>query len=530
MLRPTAVALTLAALALPLRAEDSPVRGSLSGWSHGDQPGIRIWTSHGEVYRRGERVRLYFRTERDAYVMILRADSDGRLRVLFPRVPSENNYVRGGATYDVPNYGRRDAFVVDDDPGVGYVFAVAAQDQFRWDPWTSADHWQLERVSDGRIHGDPYSSLEELVQRILPEGYADYDTHLLPYHVEQRYDYPRFVCYDCHSYVGYSYWNPYRFYCPRFTLFVYNDPYYFYPSYWYPTRYYGGTRVVYVRPGQRDGRYVFKAREDQTQPGIAYRDRRADARTGERRPADRGVRGADIGGVGSVAVPGRRLAPTDGGSVGGGPPPGGQPAERTPVIGGGVPGRRTLTPGGATTGNPPAVNPGTPTDDRGRRRTLNEPSSPGSPSAPSQPRQVAPRETGRRGLSPDPYSTRPTPREPPAQPSEPPVTRGISRPEWRGSPQTPKAEPRQEPRAPEARPEPRAPDSRPAPRAEPRSEPSDQPRAEPRQEPRAAPAPRAEPRQEPRAAPAPRAEPRAAPAPRQESPRSPSPTLTRRRP
>jgi hypothetical protein len=477
------------------------------------------------VYRRGERVRVYFRTERDAYVMILRADSDGRLRVLFPRVPSENNYVRGGATYDVPNYGRHDAFVVDDDPGVGYVFAVAAQDQFLWDPWTSADHWQLERVSDGRIHGDPYSSFEELVQHILPEGYADYDTHLLPYHVERRYDYPRFVCYDCHSYVGYSYWNPYRFYCPRFTLFVYNDPYYFYPSYWYPTRYYGGTRVVYVRPGQRDGRYVFKAREDQTQPGIAYRDRRADARTGERRPADRGVRGADIGGVGSVGVPGRRLAPTDGGSVGGGPAPGGQPAERTPVIGGGVPGRRTLTQGGATTGNPPAVNPGT-TDDRGRRRTLNEPSSPGSPSTPSQPREVAPREAGRRGLSPDPYSTRPTPREPPAQPSEPPVTRGISRPEWGKGPPAPRAERR----APEASPQPRAPDSRPAPRAEPRPEPSDQPRAEPRQEPRGAPAPRAEPRQEPRAAPAPRAEPRASSPPRQEAPRSPSPTLTRRRP
>lgn len=535
MSRTTALVLSLAALAAPLSAADLPHGASLSRWSH-EPPGIRIWTSHGEVYRRGERVRVYFRTERDAYVLILRADTDGRLRILFPRVPSENNYVRGGASYDVPNFNQHDAFVVDDDPGVGYVFAIAAQDQFQWDAWTNADHWQLDQVSDNRIHGDPYTSLEELVQHVLPEGYADLDTHLLPYHVEQHYDYPRFVCYDCHSYVGFSYWNPYRYYCPRFTLFVYNDPYYFYPSYWYPTRYYGGTRVVYVRPGQREGRYIFKARDDQSTTAIAYRDRRTDESAGGRRPADRGVRGADLGGVGSVAVPGtgRRLAPPDGGPGGGGERVGGrEPADRSPVMGGGVPSRRPVSPGGTT--DAPTVNRGVTPDDGGRRRVPGEPGA--GPTLPPQPREVTPpSDQGRRGLAPDPYSTRPTPREPLGQPAEPPVTRGLTRPEWRGNtsapkePRSPDARPeprgpdaRPQPRAPDTGPQPRAPDARPEPRApDTRAQPREQPRAEPRQQ------PRAEPRQEPRSAPAPRAEPQRSPAPAHQP--SPSPTLTRRRP
>src|SRR3990172_4790690 len=45
---------------------------------HTDRPGIRVWSTHDEVYRRGERARIYFRTERDAFVTIFRIDTDGR--------------------------------------------------------------------------------------------------------------------------------------------------------------------------------------------------------------------------------------------------------------------------------------------------------------------------------------------------------------------------------------------------------------------------------------------------------------------
>jgi len=464
--------------------QPAAIRSPLARAGDAAPPGIRLWTSHSEVYSRGERVRVFFRTEQNAYVTILRVDTDGRVRVLFPREPWEDNAVRGGYTYDVPNYGRHEAFIVDDDPGVGYVFGVASTDQFAFEAFSSANHWDLQLVSDGgRIHGDPYQSLEELVQRIIPAGYTDYDTHLLPYHVERRYDYPRFVCYDCHTYIGYSFWNPYANWCPRFTLFVYNDPFYYYPSYWYPTRYYGGTRVVYISPGERGSRYVFKTREDQSAPSIAYRDRRRDETAG-RQPADRGVRGADIGGVGTIPTPGgRRAVGNDAGSaVSDGRR---TPETRIPLIGGSAqtPGRREAQTPSVSTGVAKSPNP----SDAARRRPVTPTADGGTPRV-SQPTAERPR-----GVIIDPYAApkaqpeaRPESRNPSADPSDASKRRSVpvylggqresrTQPQPERQPETPHAEPRS---------------SNPSPRAEPRSS-SPQPRAEPRS---SSPPSRAEPR------------------------------------
>jgi hypothetical protein len=154
-------------------------------------PGVRIWTNHGDVYQQTERAQVFFRTERDAYVTVLRVNTDGRVRVLFPPEPGDPNLAHGGQTYTVPGVDGRNAFIVDDPPGLGYVFAVASEDPFAYEAFTANDQWSLQTVaglSDGRIHGDPYASLQALVQQIMPAGYADFGTQLLPYDVAQRPD------------------------------------------------------------------------------------------------------------------------------------------------------------------------------------------------------------------------------------------------------------------------------------------------------------------------------------------------------
>src|SRR5438445_13247082 len=86
------------------------------------RPRIELWATRGDaaVYTRGERVRLFFRLDQDAYVTICRVDTDGRVRVLCPRDPWEDNFARGGR--DLPVAGRglgSNAFTIDDYPGVG---------------------------------------------------------------------------------------------------------------------------------------------------------------------------------------------------------------------------------------------------------------------------------------------------------------------------------------------------------------------------------------------------------------------------
>lgn len=298
--------LGLLTIAAPLGAVDA--RATAASARHPDAPGIRVWVSGRDLYRRGDRARVFYRTERDAFVTVMRVDTDGRLHVLFPRSAWDDNYAYGGTTYSVNRVNRNDAFVVDDDPGMGYLFAVASDEPFDYRALLDGENWDVRLASGGRVHGDPLQALEEMVVQTLPPGFTDFDTHIIPYYVEQRYDYPRFVCYDCHAYMPYAYWDPYASWCRRYTLVVWWDPFYFYPSYWYPTRYYGGTRVVYVNPGGSApdrGRYVFKDRGN-SDPGVDYRDRRTTSGA-DRRAGERFVRGTEIGGVGTIATPGRRL-------------------------------------------------------------------------------------------------------------------------------------------------------------------------------------------------------------------------------
>src|SRR5437016_8241413 len=282
---------TLGLLSVLTVADRAPARAPTSG---DYRARIEVWTNRGDdPYGSGQSVRVYFRADQDAYVTVLRVDTDGRVRVLFPREPGEDNFARGGRDYEVLNGSDRAAFYIDDYPGEGYVFAVTAADPFVYDAIESGDHWDYRVIADGRIRGDPYVALTDLAQRIVPGGYSDWDYDLVPYYVQQRYDYPRFLCYDCHTYVGYPFWVPTDYTCTRFRIVVFDDPYY------YPYRYYGGTRVVFTRPLRPEPRFIFKDRQGSEAFVTRVRERPT---TGDRR-RDVGVRGRDLGGTGIIPPP-----------------------------------------------------------------------------------------------------------------------------------------------------------------------------------------------------------------------------------
>src|SRR6266581_1592012 len=335
------------------------------------RPRVEVWTSRGdEPYASHQRVRVYFLAEQDALVTI---------------------------------------FDVDDYPGVGYVFAVAAADPFAYDAIERGDHWDYRGIADGRIRGDPYVALTGLAERIVPEGYTEWDYDIVPYYVRQHYDYPRFLCYDCHTYVSYPYWSPYDYSCIRFRIVVFDDPYY------YPYRYYGGTRVVFTRPYRPEPRFIFKDR----QASDAFITRVRERPVNDDRRRDVGVRGRDLGGTGVI------------------PPPNVQPPRRRP--------------GSEDQGN----------DDRGRGR---RPDQPEHHDRPDQPDHRD--EPGRLDR----------PARPPAQPERraaPEEHRRADPPPPRAEPRREAPPPRSEPRreAPPPRSEPRAEPKREPPKDKPRAEP-----------------------------------------------------------
>lgn len=259
------------------------------------RPKVEVWTNRGEdPYAAGQAVQVLFQTDRDAYVTVLRVDTDGRVRVLFPRQPWEDNFARGGRVYQIQGTASSAGFRADDYPGEGYLFAVASADPFTYDPIESDQRWNYDMIADGgRIRGDPYAALTELAERIVPPGDGDWDYDIAPYYVQQHYDYPRFLCYDCHTYASFRSWNPYAYSCVRFRIVVFDDPYY------YPYRSYGGTRVVFRRPLRPEPRFIFRDRRGSDPFVTRVRERPVN----DNRRRDVGVRGRDIGGSGTVPHP-----------------------------------------------------------------------------------------------------------------------------------------------------------------------------------------------------------------------------------
>jgi len=254
---------------------------------------VSVWADRETPYRRGEGARIYFRTDEPGYVTVLRVDTDGQIRTLFPLEPWGGTKVRAGRTHEVSDTRNGGSFTIDDDPGVGYLFAITSPFPFQYDDITRGDHWDFRVIDDGRIEGDPYVALTDLAGRITPRG--DYQYDIAPYYVERHYEYPRFVCYDCHSYARYDEWDPYTTSCARFRVVIYDDPAY------YPYRYHPGRNVVVARPTRPAPKYVFKDAE----PGTEYVTRLHQRDRDQPRPRhERGRTSADVGGPGAIPAPG----------------------------------------------------------------------------------------------------------------------------------------------------------------------------------------------------------------------------------
>src|SRR5882724_3652515 len=227
-----------------------------------DDPPVKVWLNHDNYFERGDKARVNVKLADDGYVLVLRADAEGRVRVLFPLDPSDDNFVRGHETIEVRGRGDREAFFVDDREGSGLVLAARSTTPFKFDEFVRGDHWDY-RVLDARQAGDDKeAALLDMVQRMTAEGRFDYDA--VTYVVSSARAY--YDSYYPHYAVNFGYgWGwPYRYrygyglYSTCYDPFFYDpflcyDPIFYRPygygfyGYGY-RRYYGGGFAFYNRP------------------------------------------------------------------------------------------------------------------------------------------------------------------------------------------------------------------------------------------------------------------------------------------
>ncbi len=276
----------------------------------GPPPPITVSLNNGGQYNRGEYAQVTFRTAADGYTLILQADQQGRIRVLFPLDPGDDAFVRAGKNYKLTGRDGRGAFYLDQAGGSGMVYAAWSSTPFRVADFVRGDHWDYGVFDQYNASDDPESQLTDVVLLMTSKGFDYAIDRYIVYSLSEAInsDYSTYIgvsgwpwptyynsgwsiglsfglpcCYN--SWYGYYPWYGYGWGYPGYAWGypgygwgypgygygypVYGGGYYpaggYYPGYGYHPAYGGGY------PGYRP--YTFKPGGTVTNPGNPYRPR-----------------------------------------------------------------------------------------------------------------------------------------------------------------------------------------------------------------------------------------------------------------
>src|SRR5215472_12174203 len=127
MLAPLILSLVAACSPLPAKSAPAP------------DPPVKVWLSRKGDYFFGERAKVYAKSAENGYLLVLLADTRGRVRVLFPLDPNGDQSVKAGKKVEIKGRGNREAFVVGDS-GRGMVFAAFSKNRFEVEKFAQNGH------------------------------------------------------------------------------------------------------------------------------------------------------------------------------------------------------------------------------------------------------------------------------------------------------------------------------------------------------------------------------------------------------
>ncbi|HYS20607.1 MAG TPA: DUF4384 domain-containing protein [Gemmatimonadales bacterium] len=191
-----------------------------------DDPPVKVWLDQGN-YRRADKAHVNIKLGEDGYLVVLRADANGRVRVLFPLDPADDAFVRGGRTIEVRGRGDREAFSIDEGEGSGLVLAARSVTPFKLDEFARGDHWDYRMLTARDAGDDKERALLDIVQRMVPDGPFDYDAVNYTVASPQAYHDGAYFPYSSSVGLGLGY----GFGWPRgfsFSL-AFGDPFFFRP-------------------------------------------------------------------------------------------------------------------------------------------------------------------------------------------------------------------------------------------------------------------------------------------------------------
>jgi hypothetical protein len=173
-------------------------------------PPIHIWYNSNGDFAYGDRAKVYARAADNGYLVVLREDLNGRVRVLSPVDPDDDQHVSGGKKVELKGRGGREAFVAEDTSGQGVVLAAWSKSPFTFDRYVKNGWWDLDALSgQGPRADDAETHLMGIVNDMAPGEHFDYDlavyTVSAPHYARLLYPYP----YGWPGGWGYNAWYGY---------------------------------------------------------------------------------------------------------------------------------------------------------------------------------------------------------------------------------------------------------------------------------------------------------------------------------
>ena len=186
---------------------------------------VTVRLNHDQ-FTAGDHARVYVQTEQDGYLVVLHADAEGRVRVLYPLDPSDDDFVRGGKKLEVRGRADRDAFQIEGNEGSGTVLAAVAPDAFAFGAFARNDHWDFRALGSpsATVKDDPLARLLDIVRQMSGDSAGRFD-----------YDYDTYVVNSRDIASRYGYGSGYGFYPYHFG---YYDPF-CYDPFFFSARCYG---------------------------------------------------------------------------------------------------------------------------------------------------------------------------------------------------------------------------------------------------------------------------------------------------
>ena len=165
---------SLFTLLLQAAPASTPSAMAGGGPAQRDAKPVRVWLGSNGSLLRGDRVRVYVETREDGHLVVLHRRTDGHIEVLFPANPADDPLVNPG-TYEIKRTGHRESFVVEEPDGTGLVLAALSPASYRFDEFVRAASWDPDALAPSWATVDGEGALADIVQRMLGDGYFNYD-------------------------------------------------------------------------------------------------------------------------------------------------------------------------------------------------------------------------------------------------------------------------------------------------------------------------------------------------------------------